>query len=123
MLGSGDTRINPIHGQDLAEFCVNATEGYSGTVDVGGPETLTQREIAEAAFLAIDSTPCVSRIPLSVARTGLALYGLVDPNRRDLAKFFVESAALDFVAPEYGSRLLAEHYRALVTNRDYAHSG
>ena len=115
MIGSGDTRINPIHGQDLAAFCANATEEYSGVLEVGGPETLTQGEIAETAFRAIDRPPRVSRIPLPAARTGLALFGLVDRNRRDLAKFFVESAALDFVAPAYGSRRLAEHSRALVT--------
>jgi uncharacterized protein YbjT (DUF2867 family) len=113
MIGSGNTRMNSIHGADLAEYCVRATADYSGVTSVGGPQTLTQREIAEAAFRAVGIPPRVKEIPLSLARAALAVYGVFNPRRRDLAKFFVESAALDFVAPACGTRLLADHFRRL----------
>lgn len=114
MIGNGDTRINPIHGADLAEFCVTATAEHSGVVEVGGPETLTQREIGKAAFQAIGTPARISRIPIALARVALSLYGLFDRRGRDLAKFFVESAARDFVAPPFGTRRLSDHFDALV---------
>ena len=45
VFGSGEYRINPIHGEDLAEVCVNAATGDEKEINVGGPDILTHNEI------------------------------------------------------------------------------
>ena len=39
----GDARVAPIHGADLARFCVDRIGDDSGSWDVGGPDVLTAR--------------------------------------------------------------------------------
>jgi hypothetical protein len=41
LIGSGQSRVNPIHGADLAVACADAIEGADGDIEVGGPETMT----------------------------------------------------------------------------------
>ncbi|NIN61870.1 MAG: NAD(P)H-binding protein, partial [Gammaproteobacteria bacterium] len=50
VFGSGEYRINPIHGEDLAEVCVNAVDGGEKEINVGGPDVLTHNEILAIAF-------------------------------------------------------------------------
>jgi len=46
-------RINPIHGADLAVYVVDRMEERtSGTWDIGGPDVLTWRHVAQLAFRA-----------------------------------------------------------------------
>ena len=58
-----ETRINPIHGADLAKFCIDRlTDGEEGAWNVGGPEVFTWKGLAECAFQALNrpakSQPC-----------------------------------------------------------------
>ena len=41
LFGSGEHKINPIHGEDLAVVCVNAIHNTDRVINVGGPDTLT----------------------------------------------------------------------------------
>ena len=50
VLGKGKNKINPIHGADLAEVCVNSLNKSEKDINVGGPEMFTFKEIAELAF-------------------------------------------------------------------------
>ena len=43
-------RANPIHGEDLAAVCADAVDRSDKELNVGGPETLTQNEMASTAF-------------------------------------------------------------------------
>ncbi|NNG26902.1 MAG: SDR family oxidoreductase, partial [Ignavibacteriaceae bacterium] len=38
VFGSGENKINPIHGEDLAEVCVNASKGDEKEIKIGGPD-------------------------------------------------------------------------------------
>jgi uncharacterized protein YbjT (DUF2867 family) len=69
LFGEGARRINPIHGADLAETCVAAMAPGRREVDVGGPETLTHRQIAETAFEALGKPASISHIPDWVSRS------------------------------------------------------
>ncbi len=42
--------MNPIHGADLAEVCVNAIKSSYKIVNIGGPDVLTQNEIGTLAL-------------------------------------------------------------------------
>ncbi|MEJ2581084.1 MAG: SDR family oxidoreductase, partial [Acidobacteriota bacterium] len=46
LIGSGENRVNPIDGADLATACVDAMEGNETEIDVGGPQTFTWKEVA-----------------------------------------------------------------------------
>ena len=54
---SPTARINPIHGADLAAYVVDRMEkGASGTWDIGGPDVLTWRQVAQLAFHVVGTT-------------------------------------------------------------------
>lgn len=114
LFGDGQYRANPIHGEDLAAVCVDALETGLEIVPVGGPETLTQQDIALAAFAALGTQPKISYIPdwvrLAVlkgarALTGQRVYGPLE--------FFLTVMAMDMVAPAYGHHRLAEYFAGL----------
>ncbi len=113
LLGSGQARINPIHGADLARVCVDALDGDVHEIDAGGPEVLTQRDVAEAAFAALGKSARITTLPSWLARTVVSLVRPFQRNRADLWRFFVASAALDNVAPTFGEHRLIDHYREL----------
>ena len=50
LFGKGEYRMNPIHGEDLAEFCVNCIHSSEQELPVGGPEIFTQKELSQVAF-------------------------------------------------------------------------
>lgn len=111
LFGKGEFRANPIHGADLAEACINRVETNSGEFDIGGPEILTQNEIATLAFEALKKNPKITKIPLwignliiKVARifTSVKIYGPVE--------FFMTVLAMDMVAPTYGKHTLKEYF-------------
>ena len=50
LLGTGQHRINPIHGADLAAATYQAIARGEAWWDVGGPDTYTQNELAALCF-------------------------------------------------------------------------
>jgi uncharacterized protein YbjT (DUF2867 family) len=64
LFGSGEYRVNPIHGQDLAKVCVDALLSLEKEIEVGGPETFTHRQIAELAFDLLNKDAKTSCMPL-----------------------------------------------------------
>jgi uncharacterized protein YbjT (DUF2867 family) len=74
LFGTGATRINPIHGADLARAVVDTTEAGRGWLDVGGPEVFTQEEIAQLAFAALDRPRGSPVCPTGCARQHLQCF-------------------------------------------------
>jgi len=115
LFGDGELKTNPIHGKDLAAVCVNAIDSPEKEIVIGGPETLTQNEIAWLAFDILGEKPKVVYIPhwvrvaiLKLVRlfTGSKVYGPIE--------FFMTVMAMDMVAPETGSHTLKEHFKSLL---------
>ncbi len=114
LFGNGELRANPIHGEDLATVCVDAIDKSDKEVEIGGPETLTQNEIASIAFDILGNKPKTTHIPdwvrvaiLKVIRLfcGSKVYGPVE--------FFLTVMAMDMLAPEYGKHTLKEYFTNL----------
>lgn len=118
MLDGGSNLINPIHGADLAILCADTLARPQGHVDVGGPEVLSFRAIAELAFQATGRAPRFVDVPAWVPRLVMRLLRPVAPYKADLARFFVESAALDHVAPRHGTRTIGPYFDAMVQSHD-----
>ena len=119
VFGSGEFRINPIHGEDLAEVCVNAVTGEKKKINVGGPDILTHNEIVAIAFESLNKKIKISRIPiwiknclLSTLRifTSVKTYGPIE--------FFMTVLAIDMVAPTYGRHHLKDFFLENKEKRD-----
>jgi uncharacterized protein YbjT (DUF2867 family) len=114
LFGNGELRTNPIHGEDLSIACVDAIDGPDSEIEIGGPETLTQNEIAAMAFEVLGSKQKTTHIPewvrIAILRlvkllTGSKFYGPIE--------FFMTVMAIDMIAPEYGKHRLIEYFKEL----------
>lgn len=113
LVGDGDNRFNPIHGQDLAVACVDAAEGEARLVEAGGPDVLTQRQVAELAFSVLGTQGKISRIPDWLLRGVVRVIGLLNTQFGDLAEFIAASGEVDAVAPTVGKRDLRSYFEEL----------
>lgn len=111
LFGDGEARISPIDGADLATACINAVEQSRKWVNVGGPETLSQNDIASLAFATVGLRPRVTYIPMALARFAIRLAKLMGFDARVGAlDFFLTASTLDMTAPPYGTIALAQDY-------------
>jgi uncharacterized protein YbjT (DUF2867 family) len=115
LIGSGESRVNPIDGADLARACADAIKGDKNEIAVGGPQTLTWREVAELAFAVLDRPVRVTRIPEWLIWSVVRLVRLCDRHRGELLAFFATMATTDIVAPATGTHTLLTHYQMLAT--------
>jgi uncharacterized protein YbjT (DUF2867 family) len=113
LVGSGENRANPIHGADLAARCAEALQGDEREIDVGGPEVLTWNEVAALAFAALSKSAKVTRVPGWMMGSAVRFVRLFNRHQAGLLAFFHAMATTDAVAPAFGSRTLAEHFREL----------
>jgi uncharacterized protein YbjT (DUF2867 family) len=111
LFGDGSSKMNPIHGKDLAKVCLNAINSMEKTIEVGGPEVLTHKQIVELAFKTLEKKVKVTYMPewlrkmiLWFARTFTSskTYGPME--------FFFTVLAMDMVAPKYGVHNLKEYF-------------
>jgi len=121
-IGDGRSRINPIHGADLAGVTVDALEGTEREVEAGGPETFSYRELLELAFEALGKKPRILFIPLRVAEAVLSVIGRFSPKLAALGSFAVAVAGMDNCAPPHGSRRLEAFYRELSAREKRNHT-
>ncbi|HEA19761.1 MAG TPA: SDR family oxidoreductase [Pricia antarctica] len=112
LFGNGEQKFNPIHGRDLAIACVDAIESEKTEINIGGPDILTQNEVAELALLACGKPINIIHLPhwlrkfvIWVLRTFTSskTYGPVE--------FFLTLLADDAIAPRCGGHRLAAFFQ------------
>lgn len=114
LFGAGTQRINPIHGADLAIATAEAIDRKQAWLDVGGPDTFRQFELAEAAFAALGRPPRITRLPDWLRRAALVLLPRLTPRRiHGPAALFLTALGLDMVGEPHGTRHLQAHFAAL----------
>ncbi|RMD79945.1 MAG: SDR family oxidoreductase [Lentisphaerae bacterium] len=115
LFGKGDFRANPIHGADLAQVCVQQlVDDGTAEIDVGGPEVLSQNQIALQAFEILGKTPRITHIPLWLTELILKLARtFTSPIRYGPIEFFLTVLTMDMIAPQYGQHTLEAHFRAI----------
>lgn len=106
-------RVAPIHGADLARFCVDRIDGGPGAWDVGGPDAFTYREIARLAFAALGRRGRTVRVPAAAVRAAVGVASVLGDRPRELARFFADGLVLDAVGEPFGSHHLSDHFREL----------
>ena len=118
LIGDGNAPLNPIHGADLAEFIVERLVDPSAAwreFPVGGPDLLSQTEIAELAFAALGTE---ARIHPSPRWLMPAIAKCVMPFNGNLGSFLAMLGALgtsqNVSAPQRGSRRLGDFFERCV---------
>jgi uncharacterized protein YbjT (DUF2867 family) len=119
LVGEGNNRMNPIHGRDLAEVCVDTAEGDELEVEAGGPDIMTQREAAALAFEVVGKPPKITVIPMWLARGLVRLIGLLSTQFGDLADFIVTAGEIDGVGPKRGTTSLKSYFESLHAARKH----
>src|SRR5690625_1980593 len=113
-LGNGSVQLSPIHGADLADFCLaKLTDDDASTWDVGGPEVLTYCQVVQLAFQTLGRKERYLPIPGVVASSAVWLTDRASPRAASLTRFFLEGIQTDSVGALYGHRTLGEYYASL----------
>jgi len=111
LFGDGSYKMNPIHGEDLATVCVEAINLKDKIVEVGGPEVLSHKEIAELTFNTLDKKPKIKYMPdwmrksviwMMRTSTSSKTYGPIE--------FFMTVLAMDMIAPKYGKHTIGKYF-------------
>lgn len=115
LFGHGEYALNPIHGEDLAKVCLDTLQSDKKEIEIGGPDVLTQNQIAAMALQAWHKPIKVSHLADWIRRliiwsvrsfTSSKTYGPIE--------FFLTAMATDMVAPKYGNHKLIDFYSTLV---------
>ena len=117
LIGDGKSRLNPIHGADLADFIVKTIDNShdeEAELDVGGPESMSSREIGELAFEVLGKPARFRHVPPGVLRFLGAVTQPFSPNLSNGLKFFALAGSVDATAPPHGTHRLEDFYRSLV---------
>lgn len=113
-----DVRVAPIHGADLARFCVDHLGEESGSWDVGGPDVFTYPEIGRLALAVAGRAERMVTLPKGVLTAVVWVASRVGDRPRDLAQFFAEGLTQDAVGERFGDHHLADHFAELARAAD-----
>lgn len=114
LFGDGNYKSNPIHGEDLAEVCVNAINKNEKEKNVGGPEILTQEEIAKIAFDSQRVKSKITYIPDWIRKLSLRIGKIILPKYKyGPFEFFMNVMAMDLIGERYGKSNLYNYFRTL----------
>jgi len=115
LFGSGQNKINPIHGADLAEFCVNALKMQDKEMNVGGPETFTFQEIAELAFKVLNENKKISKLPMWMIRMILPIIRTFTSSKTyGPLEFMLSIMTMDVIGKLYGNERLEDFFQESV---------
>jgi len=118
MVGSGETRLNPISLPDLGRFIVDrVVEGADQPLACGGPDLLTWNGIGEICGRVLGRPVKTRHVPMWMARAGVAMMRPFSRNRWEIAQFILGQVALmdgiaeDQLPPAVGTEHLEDWLR------------
>jgi len=118
LFGKGQQRINPIHGADLATATFDAIARGEAWIDVGGPDTFTQNELAMLCFDVLDAPARITRLPDMLRRLTLRLLPRLAPHRiAGPAQFFLTALGMNMTAAPSGTHRLAAHFQSIADRK------
>ena len=115
LFGDGTKRLNPIDGADLAVAIADATDAGHGWIEIGGPDLMTQTEIAQVAFAALGTEVRITHVPDILRRAALAALPILPRRVSGPLRFFLTALGIDMVAPRFGMRHLSDHFAVLAS--------
>ncbi len=119
LFGQGSQRINPIHGADLAAASFEAIARGERQIDVGGPKTFTQNDIANMCFKALDAPARITHLPDVLRRVVLRILPRMAPRRvAGPAQFFLTASAMNMTATPFGSHHLSDYIQSIANQSE-----
>ncbi len=119
LFGDGTAKLNPIHGKDLANAVVDAIHQDNKALNIGGPDVLSQNDIAALAFKACGKEGKIVYLPDWIRKfliwgartfTRSKTYGPIE--------FFMTTIVMDMVAPQFGRESLADFFNENAKNKE-----
>ena len=111
LFGRGENKINPIHGNDLAEVCVETIDGGEKEIDVGGPTVYSYREIAELAFNVLNKSAKISTLPIWIKNLTLFLLRTFTSSKTyGPLEFLMTALTVDGIGTSYGKEELRDFF-------------
>lgn len=120
LFGDGKFKLNPIHGEDLAKVVVDTINQDAKEINIGGPDMLSQNDIAELALKAYSKPIKIIHLPDWIRKftlwsvrtfTSSITYGPIE--------FFMTTMVMDMQAPQYGILKLKDFFNEQ-TNKNFA---
>ena len=120
LFGDGKLKLNPIHGEDLAKVVVDTINQDAKEINIGGPDMLSQNDIAELALKAYSKPIKIIHLPDWIRKftlwtvrtfTSSKTYGPIE--------FFMTTMVMDMQAPQYGKLKLEDFFNEQ-TNKNFA---
>lgn len=109
--GKGNFKGNPIHGEDLAEVCVDAAVSEESEIAIGGPDIMTHREMYELACQALGKEVKTMNIPLWIRDLILILAKtFTSPKTYGPIEFFMTVMSMDMIAEPKGKHHLKDFF-------------
>ncbi len=111
LFGDGEYKLNPIHGKDLANGIIEAINTNHRELIIGGPDILTQNEIAEMALQSWKKKIRIIHLPQWFRRLILCLLrNFTSSKTYGPIEFFLELGSQDNIAPRYGVHRIKEYF-------------
>jgi uncharacterized protein YbjT (DUF2867 family) len=109
LVGSGDTKLNPIHPEDVARNVIDCIISKYGVHEIGGPNTYTYNELAKMMFRIVNKPEKIVHFKPVVYKLLTSMIGYFKPHMKPVFKFSLWTMSTDLKAPIKG-RLLLEDY-------------
>ncbi|WP_339903118.1 SDR family oxidoreductase [uncultured Cyclobacterium sp.] len=111
LFGDGLKRLNPIHGEDLAKVCVDQMKLGTKEATVGGPDILSQNDLAALALKAWQKPIKITHLPDWTRRFTIWLLRTFTSSKTyEPVEFFMTAMAFDNIADSYGNHKLEDFY-------------
>jgi uncharacterized protein YbjT (DUF2867 family) len=110
-IGSGEKKTNPIYEGDLAGICVASISQKNTTVEAGGKNIYTRKQLNEIIQKEVNPGKKLGQIPLGPVKMSLPLIKLFSRNSYHKLAFFMEVMQHDTIAPQLGEMDFEEYVK------------
>lgn len=111
LFGNGDYKLNPIHGADLSKAIVESIDTKHHEIIVGGPDILTQNEIAALALKTWMRPIKIVHLPDWIRKVIIRVVRIFSSSKTyGPIEFFLTMMGQDNIAPRYGIHRLKSHF-------------
>jgi uncharacterized protein YbjT (DUF2867 family) len=116
-IGKGEKTTNPIYEGDLAAIIVESINTKNSTIEAGGKQTYTRKQLLEIIQNEVDKSKKIRVIPFFFFNMVLFLMKFFDKNSYDKFAFFSEVMKHDTIAPELGSSTFEDYIQTKCVNK------
>ena len=111
LFGKGNFKLNPIHGADLAQVCINTMSSGKKEKTIGGPDILSQNELATLALKAWGKEPKIVHLPDWIRKfTIWSLRVFTSSKTYGPIEFFLTLMAFDNIAEQSGDHHIIDFF-------------